>query len=187
VTAIASAREELPRLGPDAAPAADAALASHLRCQVEVVEWVRSRFQQAAEQASRHWTLASCIIIAVGVVVAAGPVASQAVPPPSGAGQVNKTADGLPLQTVVSVDVKPGSASERDVDQHCPALKGKSHTMTAFLLRSDDSDGKQDGPFTALLADARCPGERIVVSAGDGHYATPTPTSSATPTPIRGQ
>jgi hypothetical protein len=158
-----------------------------------LVTWSGHRFQQAAAEAQRRRTLAAVVLVGLGLLGAVwtattGVHSDDAVVSTDGAWVGLGPGGRQVLRTVVDVRIQGGVPSGVRAVQHCPGLgpPGSEIEARGFLLASDDSDAREDGPFTVLLADSRCAGQTLVVDAGDGHYTSPptspTPGSISNPT-----
>jgi hypothetical protein len=82
----------------------------------------------------------------------------------SGADETSGTTPYTPVTLTIAAHTSPwnqlAACQSGDVD-----ITG----LSALLTSSDDADGRQDGPFTAIVSDPRCP-MAISVTPGDGTY-----------------
>ena len=71
----------------------------------------------------------------------------------------------------VEVTILANTAPWKMLTECQPPDKGNIFGLAALLETSDDSDGHQDGPFSAIVTDPACPAS-ITVAQGEGSYRT---------------
>jgi hypothetical protein len=123
------------------------------------------RQQRGTFRVVRNWLMVGAAITLAGGVLYAGAIANRSTEPAKAAAAPGDTKSYARVFVTMKANTPARVAAK--------ACQKDSSTniidVEALLASSEDADAKQDGPFTVILTDGRCPME-VSVAQGQGSY-----------------